>query len=297
MELERVKSRGTSGNTWAVVCFLVFGLMPAYWKQLSNIPPRELVAYRIIFSFIFTMSLLGFQGKINKIKDILSTREKRKYIILSSISIGLNWLFFVIAIGRGKVLEVTMAYYINPLIVVLIGVFILKEKLNRYEIISVLLAAIGVLTITYRYGKAPIGAIIIGATFAFYGLFKKYAHVDSIMGLAIEMLLLVPFAIGYILFKEFNGTGFLREIPTHTFVTLLFSGMATVVPLMIFSIATRLVSLSTIGFAQYISPTITLFLSIYIFKEPFTTSHLISFGFIWLGLIIYTISQTMKKQI
>jgi len=191
-----------------------------------------------------------------------------------------------------------MGYYINPLIVIVLGMAILKERLNIWQKVSLIMAAIGVCIITITYGQIPWISLILALSFGLYGLMKKMIPVGSTVSLALETAMLMPLTLSYIIFRQVSGIGALGKVSFVTTLILMGTGIATALPLLWFSKGTRRIPLSSMGFLQYIAPTISLALGIFVYKEEFTTTHLISFGFIWSGLIIYSVSQVnqMRKK-
>ncbi|SDK93316.1 EamA family transporter RarD [Natronincola ferrireducens] len=281
-----------------VTAFLLWGFLPLYWKLLQEVPADEILAHRIVWSFMLLTVILAYKKRFSKIKEVFSNKKTLLLVTLCSITISMNWFLYIWAVNSNFVVEVSMGYYINPLVVITLAMVVLKEKLDFQKILAIILAALGVIILTIQYGKVPWIALILGVTFAFYGLLKKLVEVDSITGLFLETLLVMPIALFYIIFKEINGTGSLTKVPMSTLIILSLAGIATAVPLMMFGEAAKRVPLSMVGFAQYISPTISLFLGIFVFKEEFTLIHFFSFGFIWCGLIIYSLSQVrMLKKI
>jgi len=183
-----------------------------------------------------------------------------------------------------------MGYYINPLIVSLLSATVFKEKFNRGQSIAIGLATLGVAVMTYQYGKMPWVALILAITFALYGLIKKLLAVDSLIGLALETVLLTPFALGFVIYKMIVGTDTILSLPPVSMLILSLAGIVTATPLVWFARGAQRVEFATLGFLQYISPTLSLVLGVFVFKEDFNKLHLISFGFIWMALIIYSIS-------
>ncbi|MDI3534494.1 MAG: chloramphenicol-sensitive protein RarD [Thermosediminibacterales bacterium] len=293
-----MRKTNTANNTtavgilYAVMAFTVWGFLPIYWKLLNQIPAGQILAHRILWSFVFVFALLIFNGRLKGLKQVISNRKKLIGILFSAVIISINWGIYIWAVNSNHIIETSMGYYINPLITVFMGMVILKEKLYFWQIISLILASIGVLITTVQYGKIPWIALSLALTFALYGLGKKKINIDSMTGLALETFIIMPAALGYIILKQLNGTGILNMIPLSTTVMLLLSGIVTAMPLLWFAKGTKRIPLSMIGFIQYISPTINLFLGIFVFKEQFTNIHFLSFGFIWCGLILYSLSQT-----
>jgi len=216
-------------------------------------------------------------------------------MILCSLLICANWLIYIWAVNHGKVMETSLGYYMNPLLSVLFGVVFLKERLKLGQWVALGLAAAGVLYITFQYGEFPWVAISLALSFALYGLTKKQLQVDSLSGVAWETLLVVPISLLYLSYLQSNGTATAWAMDSWQIVLLMLAGVVTALPLLWFAAATKYLPLSTIGFIQYLSPTISLLSAVFLFGEAFTTTHLISFSLIWAALVVYTISSLRKK--
>ena len=279
------------GFLYGIAAYTLWGFLPLYWKALDSVAPLEILAHRIFWSFIFVMGILYFQKNLNRFKEVFSSKSNIIGLIYATVFISINWGVYIWSVNTGHIVEASMGYYINPLIVILLGVIVLKEKLGLYQIISLIMATIGVAIITIRYGQIPWNSLTLALSFALYGLMKKRIEVGSTVGLALETALLTPLTLAYILFRQFSGIGAIGNLSITNTLILFGSGAATALPLLFFAKGTRRIPLSSMGFLQYIAPTISLMLGIFVFKEEFTQTHLISFGFIWVGLLIFSISQ------
>lgn len=279
------------GVFYGAIAFIAWGFLPIYWKLLKEIPADEILAHRIFWSFIFIGGIVLFKNGIGVLKETIKDRKNVGYVLLCAFFITINWGMYIWAVNSGNILQSSMGYYINPLMVVLLGMTVLKEKLNWLQYVSIAFAAIGVAIMTIQFGSIPWVALLLASTFALYGLFKKLVKAESLVSLALETTVLMPLALGYILFKLFSGQSALYSVSLSTLVILIFSGVATATPLLWFGMGSNRVRLSTMGFLQYISPTISLIIGIFIYGEKFTSTHLLSFGFIWAGLIIYSFSN------
>lgn len=266
-------------------------LLPLYWKLLDQIPATEILAHRILWSFVFMCAILYFNKQFKSCIEVLRDRSNIVRISCATILITINWGLYIWAVTSGHILESSMGYYMNPLIVVVLGVVILKEKLSIWQLLSLIMAAIGVCIITISYGQIPWVSLMLALSFALYGLMKKTIPVGSTVGLGLETAFLMPFVLAYIIFRQANGIGALGNISIATTIILMGSGVATALPLLWFAKGAKRIPLSSIGFLQYISPTISLLLGVFVYKERFTPVHLLSFGFIWCGLIIYSVTQ------
>ena len=284
-------SGAKQGVFYGAISFVAWGLLPLYWKLLKQVPAQEILAHRIFWSFIFVTVLILLKGDLGKIKAAITNRKNMILIVLASALISINWFTYIWAVNSDYVLQASLGYYINPLVVSVLGILVFKERFDKAQLVALLLAFIGVLFIAIQYGTIPWVALILAVTFALYGMVKKLLKVDSMIGLALETITIAPIALIYIIFREGQGIGSIGLLPISTIILLFMSGIATATPLLWFAKGTQLVEFSTIGFLQYISPTISMLLGIFVFKEDFTTVHVISFGFIWTALAIYTISK------
>lgn len=289
---EKFSNDEIMGAGYGFLAFTAWGLLPLYWKLLDQIPAGEILAHRIFWSFVFVGGILAISGSWKSLKELLVNKKNMLVIFMCAVIISLNWFTYIWAVNSKLVIEASMGYYINPLVAVLLGITILKEKTDFWQWVAIALAAIGVAILITQYGKIPWVALTLAITFAFYSLFKKIIDVDSISGLAVETLFLAPIALFYIIFIQSQGTGSLGSISPLVMILLFSSGVATATPLLWFAKGASKIQLSTIGFLQYLAPTISLILGIFVFKEQFTKVHFISFSFIWAAIIIYTLSKT-----
>lgn len=278
----------TVGVFYAIICYLAWGMFPLFWKQLAHVDAIQVLAHRILWSFVFVFIVIMF-SKRKKYLVVLKQKRTWKWLSLTGVLIGTNWVVYIYAINHGHIVESSFGYYINPLMNVALGVIVLKERLPKLQIIAIGLAFVGIVVISIHLGRIPIISLVLAITFALYGLYRKIANIDSMTALMVETLVLLPFSLGWILFAQNNGTGAFGS-DTKTTVLLMIGGIITAVPLFWFGIAARKIPLSTIGFIQYLSPTCQLALGILIYKESFSIPHLIGFGFVWAALTLFSIS-------
>ena len=291
MDIKEKNRNDTIGIWYGILSYTAWGVLPLYWKLLQAVPSLEILAHRILWSFVFLGSVLLISGGWQKMISALANRKKLIVIFLCGVLISFNWLTFIFAVNTNQVIEASMGYYINPLVTVLLAVIVLKEKLTLWQGISIGLATAGVLIIAFQYGKIPWIALILAGTFALYGLTKKMVGVDPVTGLSLETFIVMPVALFYILSLESTGVGTMGSVSILTKVILAGAGIATVMPLLGFAKGLEKTNLSMMGFLQYIAPTISLLLGILVFKEYFSASHFVSFCFIWVALIIFTLAN------
>jgi chloramphenicol-sensitive protein RarD len=271
----------------ALAAFAAWGLLPAYWKQMQAASPFEILCHRIVWSCIFLFVIISVQKRWGEVGSILRTPAKIKGLIISGLIIGLNWFVYIWAVNTGRVVETSLGYYINPLMNVLIGFLLLRETFNRVQFLALFFALAGVMYSILGYGALPLFALTLAVSFSLYGYARKKIQTAPIPGLFIETMVLFVPALGYILYKMGVGeTGFMKD-PVLTF-WMVGAGVVTSLPLLWFATAAKRLNLSTIGILQYLSPSLAFILGVFIYKEPFTRHHLITFGCIWIGVFLYT---------
>jgi chloramphenicol-sensitive protein RarD len=284
---ESSKSHQTRALIAGTAVFVVWGLIPGYWKLLKPIPPAQILAHRFVWTSLFLIAVLTWQRRWIDVKNILRSRPATIYCLSSGVAIATNWFLFIFAVLINRVLETSLGYFMTPLVNVLFGAIFLRERLTRLQIVSVLLAASGVLYLTFGYGRFPWIAVALCLSFGLYGLLRKKSGTSAIPGLFIETISLVPFAIAYLIFVNARGqTHFIGN--WYLSILLLSTGVVTAVPLFWFGYAARHLRLTTVGFLQYLAPTGSFFLGVFAYHEPFTRGHLITFSLIWLALAIFT---------
>lgn len=288
------------GILLGALCYFLWGILPVYWKALSSVPPYEILVNRIIWSAVFMVVLFPVLGKwqffLDELRAVRSDRRKTLTVIAAGIVITLNWGIFIWAVNSGFILETSMGYYINPLVNVLLGVCFLGERLDSWNRVAVGCAVLGVALMIFRLGVIPWVSLGLAASFGAYGLIKKTLQVDTKVGLLLETSSVLPFALCCVAFWASEGRAAFQVASAGTLLLLAGAGVVTAVPLLLFTAAAKLLPLSTLGFLQYLSPTITMLLGIFVYGEAFTADHLYSFGWIWLGLIIFTVNQIKKAR-
>lgn len=274
---------------YPIAAFIIWGFLPLYWKALKQISSGEILAYRIIWSFVLASLVTIISGNFKGLLEVISNRKNLLGVSLAGLLVSLNWLIFIWAVNNDKVVEASLGLYINPIVVTIFGWAFLKERLDLWIYAALLLAFLGVSLLTIELGKFPWVSLFFAITWGLYALVKKLLNVDSVIGLTLETLVLTPVALGYLVIKQFDGTGSHGFAP-FIWALLILSGVVTATPLYLFAQGVRVLPLSTIGFTQYISPSISLLLGVFLFKEPFTKVEFLSFGLIWCACALYTFS-------
>ena len=282
------KSHETSALIAGIAAFAAWGLIPIYWKLLKAVPAPEILAHRFVWTSLFLISLLTWQQRWTEVKATLRSRRATLFCLASGAMIAINWFFFIWAVITGHVIETSLGYFMTPLVNVLLGAMLLRERLTRWQLVSVLLATLGVLNLTFGYGRFPWVALTLCTTFGLYGLLRKKSDTGAIPGLFLETILLVPLAIIYLIFLRTNGGLFFAPGAPLLSILLISTGIVTAVPLVWFGHAARYLRLTTLGFLQYLAPTGSFLLGVFLYHEPFTRGHLVTFGLIWLALVIFT---------
>ncbi|MBN1634229.1 MAG: EamA family transporter RarD [Ignavibacteria bacterium] len=276
--------------------FFLWGLFPIYWKLLLIVPAYEILCHRIIWSLIFLVVIVAFTNRKEWIKIFQGDRKNRLIYILSSLTLSLNWFTFIWAVNSNYILEASLGYFLNPIINVLLGVLLLKEKLRFCQWCAVCIAFIAVLYLTIGYGSFPFIALTLAFSFAFYGYLKKIGNLNSVSSLTFETSVLFIPALIYLIFLEFNGAGSFVHSGVLISSLLALGGVVTTVPLLLFVMAARRLPLSTVGILQYIAPITQFLIGAFIYSEEVPASRLIGFILIWIALILYTSEGVIYKR-
>ncbi|WP_373949193.1 EamA family transporter RarD [Vibrio pomeroyi] len=282
------QQRTRQGILLAVGAYTMWGIAPIYFKSLSEVSPFEILSHRVVWSFFLLAFLLHVSRSWRKVRDTLTSKPKMLYLVATSILVGANWLIFIWAVNSNHMLDASLGYYINPLINVLLGMFFLGERLRKLQWFAVALAAIGVIIQLIAFGSVPVVAIALAFSFGFYGLLRKKVSLEAQTGLFIETLVMLPIAATYLLFIADSPTSDFSMNPMQLNLLLIAAGVITTVPLLCFTGAATRLKLSTLGFFQYIGPSLMFLLAVLIYGEAFTSDKAITFAFIWGALVIFS---------
>lgn len=287
-----------SGLFAALAAYVIWGLLPIYWKLLASVSSEEILAHRIVWSFIFLLLLLYVQKALPKFTGALKNPFTRRLFFLNGLIISMNWFIYIWAVNHNFIVEASLGYYINPIVSIIFGVFFFREKLSRIEWLAILLATIGVLILTIGYGKFPWISLALAFSFGFYGVVKKQRPLESTVSLTIETLAPLPIAI---LFLGYMGVSGQETFTSSGFVTtgLVLTGVITAVPLLLFGFGAQRIPFTVVGFLQFVAPTLSLAIGVLLYGEPFTGTHLIAFTFIWSAAFVFTLNGLLirKKQL
>jgi len=279
-----------AGLLYGLGAYSLWGVFPLYFHALSEVPPWVVLCHRVVWSSLFLAVVISIRGEWKAIWPILRSRRQVLFLACGSVLLALNWLIFIYAVGSHQVLETSLGYFINPLLSVALGVVFLRERLRAWQWVAVLIALIAVANLALRGSRFTWIAVSLACTFGFYGLVRKKLDINSLHGLLVETALLLPMALAVLAFLP------ARAIPAATLGLLSLSGFITAVPMLMFGAALRRLKLSTIGFLQYISPTLNLLVAVAVFHEPLDRVKLASFVLCWLGIAVYTADSVLTRH-
>lgn len=266
----------------------MWGIAPVYFKALHGVPALEILGHRIFWSFLFLAALIYFGKQTPMLKQLMRSKKKLALLLVTSLLIACNWLIFIWAVNANHMLDASLGYYINPLFNVLLGMLFLGETLRKLQWVAVLLAAIGVLIQLVMFGSIPIVAFALAITFGFYGLLRKKVNIGAQVGLFVETLILVPVAAIYLFLIADSATSDFTSNSLSLNLLLFSAGIVTTLPLLCFAGAATRLKLSTLGFFQYIGPSMMFLLAVLAYGESFTPDKAITFAFIWGALILFS---------
>ncbi len=284
------------GMAAATAAFMFWGLAPIYFKWLGTVPAIEIIAHRIFWAVPVLIIFLLFRDGRHFWRRMLLPRKILLTLILSGLLVGFNWLLFVWAVTHDRILATSLGYFINPLVNVVLGFLFLHERLSRIQSLSVVIAACGTIYLTWYLGVAPWIALALAITFSFYGLVRKKLGVGPMIGLLWETLLLITPALVYFAWAMSEGSLQFMRGSAQVDLLLLFAGLVTVLPLIWFNIAAQNLSLTMLGFFQYLAPSISFVLAVFFYNEPFTRGHAVAFSCIWLALILVSIESVVRSR-
>lgn len=283
------------GIVYALLAYLIWGLAPLFWRLIDNVPSGEIVAHRMLWSAILVLILIVCMRQWRQFSLLLKQRKTMFWLFFASILISVNWGIYIWAINNGHIVEASMGYFINPLFNVLLGVMIFHEKLRINQLMAIAFAVIGVAYLMFVHGDIPYVALSLAFSFALYGAMKKSIMVPATHGLAIETGLVALPALGYLLYLESAKNLSFGQFTMDDLILIL-GGAFTLAPLLLFAAAARRISMTALGMTQYLGPSLQLIIGVFVFNEPFGSERQIAFGFIWFGILLYTIDQLNNRR-
>ena len=285
------------GPVYSILAYGTWGLLPIYWKLFLGIPPLEVLVHRILWSVIFLMFVVLIQKKFILLVELCRSPKQLFIILTTSMLLGANWMIYIWAVNEGFVIETSLGYFINPLVNVMLGMIIFKERFNLWQTLALILALCGVLNYLFGFGELPWIALGLASSFSIYGMLRKISEAGPLIGLTMETLILVPVALLLLSWWSLDGSshfGTMSELDLY----FLGCGLITSFPLLWFAAAAKRLRFSTLGLFQYLAPTSQFLLGVFLYKEPFTITHAITFALIWMALVLYSgnsISNKLRK--
>lgn len=289
------KQSELSGWLVGLSAFILWGFGPVYFKAVEHVSALEILAHRVAWTIPVTLLLLALIKKPITFVAIVKNKRLFTGLLISSVLISVNWFIFTWAVTHDQILATSLGYFINPIMSIIMGVIILDEKLDKFQWAAVAFVLLGVLNQIVNYGEIPWIALSLATTFAIYGFIKKKLQVDSLNGFLVETTIALPFAFGYIVWSLVEGQALFLHANSSTDLLLMAGGIVTAVPLILFATAAKRIPLSGMGFMQFIAPSITFILATQVYNEPLSSEQLLSFVFIWIGLVMYLV-KPIKDQ-
>jgi len=282
------------GSLLIIVAYIIWGILPFYWQQLNEVSSLEIISYRIIMSFLICISILFFQKKLSIYSKLLNYKFLIRFIIISLL-LFLNWSTFIYAVSNNLIIDAGMGYYLTPIVSVLLGIIFLKEKLDNMQKIAFLIALLGIAYYIISVGVFPYLALTLAFAFSIYGLLKKKTKISGLNSMAIETAILMPLALIILFIVSNQNTIALFSIGGNKVILILLAGVVTLIPLILFAEATKRITLIRVGFLQFIGPTLMLITGVFM-GEVFTLNQIITFVFIWISLIVYSVSIVRRNK-
>lgn len=284
------------GALYALSCYIAWGFLPIYWKALTGLPGLETTSHRVVWAALVSAILLTWQRNWRWLSQTLRNRRIVLTFLATATLIFVNWLIYIYAVNSNQIVESSLGYFINPLVNVLLGVLFLHERPRPWQWLAIGIATVGVLYLTYNYGRLPWIALGLATSFAFYALLKKTATLPALEGLFLETTFLAIPLIVYLIFLDQSGQGTFGHTTWQTNTLLLVAGIVTALPLLLFSAGARRVPMTLLGILQYVAPTIQFGLGIVLYHEPFSHNQLVGFAFIWVALALFTVESTTERR-
>lgn len=284
------------GIFFALAAYFIWGIAPAYFKLIQQVPADEILTHRVIWSFFFMLGLVSLGRNWPQVRAACKNRKRLLLLAVTALLVGGNWLLFIWAVNNHHMLEASLGYFINPLVNVLLGMLFLGERFRRMQWVAVALAFTGVLVQLWQFGSLPIIGLGLAFSFAFYGLLRKKIAIDAQTGMLIETLWLLPVAAIYLFLIADSPTSHLSANPWSLNLLLVAAGVVTTVPLLFFTAAATRLRLSTLGFFQYLGPTLMFLLAVTFYGETIGQDKLVTFGFIWAALVLFLLDALYQQR-
>lgn len=289
-------ARSRQGVFFAIAAYTMWGIAPVYFKWLESVPALEILSHRIIWSFILVLALILVLRRGGRLKPVLQNKKQMLRLALATCLLGGNWFLFIWAINNDHILDASLGYYINPLLNVAIGMAFFGERMRNMQLVAIALAVTGVLIQVISFGSVPWVALALACSFAIYGAIRKRLPIDSMTGLWLETLILLPAVLIYMVFFASSSAADMTQNTWQINTLLIAAGVVTTAPLLCFTAAAQRIRYSTLGFFQYIGPSMMFILAVWVYGEPLAADKLVTFGIIWLALAIYSVDTLLFQQ-
>lgn len=277
-----------------LACYFIWGFQPLYWALLEHVESYFLMAARVLTGAFFSVAFLALQGRLSELGALFRDKKTMKYLVPAAILLLADWTIFLVAVQSGRVLDTSLGYFMGPLVVFSLSVFLFKEKCSPLKALAIALSVLGVVITAVKYGKFPLVSLVLALDFSIYGAVKKYVHVEPVLSIAAETLILSPLALLFILFFRMGGNGVAALVTPDIFL-LLGAGVITAVPMMLYSHGVNDLPLMMMGFFQYLSPTLSMFCGL-LMGEQLSPDRLTSFAFIWLALAVFSFAIVREER-
>lgn len=284
------------GPLYVLACYVLWGVLPVFWKLLAAVDSLYVLAGRIVWSLVFISVILAARRGFGAVRAVLGDRRELGRLALAGVFVCVNWGSYIWAVNSGHMLDASLAYYMNPILAILLGTAVFRERLTGLQWLSVAVTFTGLVITILRYRQIPWVALVIGGSFAVYGAIKKGVHVDAGVSVFFETLVLSPAALVFMAAAEVRGAGAVGVLHGWQWLLLPAAGVVTTVPLLFFAKGIKSTPMTLSGILMYINPTLQLLLSVLLYREEFTTTHAILFGFVWSGLGLYLLSSLLRER-
>ncbi len=276
--------------------YLLWGLSVIYYRQLGHVVPMEILAHRALWSLLLVALCIALFRRYAQLIAVLRNRRAMLILSVTSLIIGSNWLVFIWAVNSDRILETSLGYFINPLMSVLAGVMLLGERLSRAQKFAIALAAIAVLYFTFAQGFVPYVSLFLAASFAAYGYLKKVVRAEALEGLFVEVVILAPFGLAWLFWMSAHGGAAFGHAGLYTDILLILTGPMTAVPLILFTYGAQRIRLTTLGLMQYLVPTASFLIAVFLYGEPFGMGQLVTFALIWVALAMFSYDTWVRER-
>lgn len=276
--------------------YVLWGCLPVFWKLLDKVSPFYVLGARVVWSVVFCVAYLTVLRKWDRIQEILKNKKTVWRCGLCGVVVCINWGGYIWGVNNGHLIDCSFGYYLNPILVVLLGVFIFRERLAKMEWLAVILAATGVVYLMVKTGTVPVLAVLVGGSFALYGMMKKGLPISSDESLFLETLLVSPIALVYLIVQEAKGAGAAGILNGWEWMLLPLAGVITAVPLLVYAAGVKMIPFYLTGILMYLNPTIQFLMGVFLYKEPMDADKRLSFAFIWIGILVMLVYNVRSHR-